>query len=128
MHTLPDNYTIPEGTDILVSLYQLHRNKEYFGPDADQFKPMRFAPDNLLNIPQGAYLPFSSGPRNCIGMKYSMMTMMIMSIKMLANFKFSTMKRMCDIHPVIEVTMPICEPNDLIIERRPNFNVFEKKE
>ena len=42
----------------------MHRNKEYWGENADKFDPTRFLPDSPnLQTHDYAWLPFSSGPR-----------------------------------------------------------------
>lgn len=59
--------TIPTGTALAVVITSLHRNKSAWGPDADAFRPERFAPEEFSKIHPFAYLAFSGGPRNCIG-------------------------------------------------------------
>lgn len=61
-----DGFTIPCGTNIFVSPFATHRLPRYF-PDPMKFDPDRFSADNLRNMHPYAFLPFSLGPRNCIG-------------------------------------------------------------
>ncbi|GBN90802.1 Cytochrome P450 4c3 [Araneus ventricosus] len=58
-------YTIPKGSSGIVLSYYLHRDESVF-PDPEKFDPDRFLPENEINIPDFAYIPFSAGPRNCI--------------------------------------------------------------
>jgi cytochrome P450 len=65
-------YTIPSGSTIFVSPYQLHRLPEYY-PDPEHFDPQRFTAENEKKLPRYAYLPFGAGPRVCIGNSFAMM-------------------------------------------------------
>lgn len=59
-------YTIPAGATISMHIYSLHRNEEVF-PDPLTFKPERFESDQVTERHPFAFVPFSAGPRNCIG-------------------------------------------------------------
>ena len=75
---LPKNLgVVPAGQDILVSIYNLHRSPESWGPNSQVFEPMRFGPlalgqPNELNTGY-RYTPFSAGPRRCPGDKFAVL-------------------------------------------------------
>ena len=46
----------------------MHRRKDLYGDDADNFCPERWEGDKLANIGWG-FLPFLGGPRLCLGSK-----------------------------------------------------------
>jgi carotene epsilon-monooxygenase len=75
---LPKNLgTIPAGQDLLVSIYNLHRSPDNWGPNSQAFEPMRFGPlelgqPNELNTGY-RYTPFSAGPRRCPGDKFAVL-------------------------------------------------------
>lgn len=66
--TLRGGIELPAGTSIGVSINDVHRNREFWGADADSFRPDRMQPDALRAQHPYAFLGFSGGPRNCIGM------------------------------------------------------------
>lgn len=55
----------------------------------DKFWPERFAVErNSEKQNPFAYVPFSAGPRNCIGQKFAMLEMKSIITKLLRNFEF----------------------------------------
>lgn len=63
---LDENYTIPKGSGIALGIYYTHRDPEYWN-EPDVFDPERFQPELLKSRDPYSYLPFSGGPRNCLG-------------------------------------------------------------
>ncbi len=60
------NYFVPAGTEIYISPYLIQRNPALW-EEPDAFMPDRFDPDRSQNRHELAMLPFSAGPRKCIG-------------------------------------------------------------
>jgi PHYB activation tagged suppressor 1 len=81
---------VPQGTVISIPIAMLHRDKEIWGPDADEFNPKRFedGATKAANDPN-ALLSFSLGPRACIGQTFSIMEAQIVMASLLSNFSFS---------------------------------------
>lgn len=60
---------IKKDTIIPLGLYSMHRRKDLWGPDAEEFRPERW--ENMSLSHHWAYLPFSGGPRICLGRENS---------------------------------------------------------
>jgi cytochrome P450 len=78
---------LPPRTIVLVSAYAVHRRPDVW-PDPDRFDPDRFLPEAEAKRPKGAYLPFSAGPRFCIGMHFAMMEGPIVLATLLRRHRF----------------------------------------
>ncbi|KAJ3938586.1 alanine transaminase alt2 [Colletotrichum fioriniae] len=74
---------IPKGTAVRWSLFCLHRRKDLYGEDADEFRPERWEEMR----PSWDYLPFSGGPRICIGQQFALTQMSYFVVRILQTFK-----------------------------------------
>lgn len=62
-------YTIPKNSVLNIYIYDLHHSPQVW-EDPEKFDPDRFLPDNIAKRHPFAYVPFSAGARNCIGMNF----------------------------------------------------------
>lgn len=74
------------GSDVLVSPWYMHRNKEIY-PDPEKFDPDRFLAENSKLRGVSDYMPFSLGPRNCIAWKSAMLEIKMYAAYILHNFE-----------------------------------------
>ncbi|XP_026328888.1 cytochrome P450 4C1-like [Hyposmocoma kahamanoa] len=72
---LPSGYVLPSGSGVVVSIWGVHRDPKYWGPDAEKFDPDRFLPERFKLEHSCSFMPFSNGPRNCVGYQYALMSM-----------------------------------------------------
>ena len=81
--SIKDFGTLPAGTLITVDMYNLHYNSDLWGPlDPQEFHPERFA---TKRHPM-AWIPFGAGPRNCIGMRFALLEMKMLLIRLLKTY------------------------------------------
>ncbi|KAG8734304.1 hypothetical protein FRC12_018563, partial [Ceratobasidium sp. 428] len=65
---------VPAGTNVGYSVLLMHRRKDLWGPDADEFDPERWIDDRLkkyLTPNPFIFLPFNAGPRICLGQQFA---------------------------------------------------------
>uniref|UniRef100_A0A8C1W7J2 unspecific monooxygenase n=1 Tax=Cyprinus carpio TaxID=7962 RepID=A0A8C1W7J2_CYPCA len=83
--------TIPKDTLVAIPTYVLYRDPQLWD-SPDEFRPERFSPESKSEINQYIFMPFGLGPRNCIGMRFALMIMKILVVKLLQNFSVETCK------------------------------------
>ncbi|NP_001165987.1 cytochrome P450 4AB6 isoform X1 [Nasonia vitripennis] len=79
------NYIVPKGTLIQINIFSLHRDPNFW-PDPEKFDPDRFLPDRFQGRHPYSYIPFSAGPRNCIGQKFAMMELKAFIAHLISEF------------------------------------------
>lgn len=88
---LGEDMVIPKGVNVIIDILAVHRNPKYWGGDANEFRPERFR-DGVAaatgNHPS-AFIPFSSGPRVCIGQNFAVLEAKVALSIILKHFKFT---------------------------------------
>ncbi|XP_057779281.1 carotene epsilon-monooxygenase, chloroplastic [Salvia miltiorrhiza] len=87
---LPGNYKVSPGQDIMISVYNIHRSAEVW-ERADDFVPERFDLDSP--VPNEAntdyrYIPFSGGPRKCVGDQFALLEAIVALAVLLQHASF----------------------------------------
>ena len=83
---------VPRGTVVNYSTYCMHRRKDIWGEDADEFKPERWLDTvdeqgrEVKGVRPGwAYLPFNGGPRVCIGQQFALLQASYVTIRLMQS-------------------------------------------
>ncbi|GAQ84494.1 cytochrome p450 [Klebsormidium nitens] len=78
---------LQKGTEVTIVSYPMHVREALWGNDVMEFRPERFANGISGAVKQpGAFLPFSAGPRTCIGQNFAMTEAKIVLVKLLRTF------------------------------------------
>lgn len=104
-------WRIPKGANLTVPVWHVHHDARWY-PDPEKFQPERFMP-GARELPRGAFLPFGTGPRVCIGQHFATMEMALIAMQLLRHFDiaFSGSQDM----PKAKVEMVLKPEHDLMI-------------
>ncbi|CAH0714213.1 unnamed protein product, partial [Brenthis ino] len=108
--TVLGGYTIPSSTICQIHIYDLHRRPDLY-PDPERFIPERFLPENSVDRHPFAFIPFSAGPRNCIGQKFAMLKMKSLTSGLIRKYRFEPVTKVSELkfyaNFVLKTTHPI---------------------
>jgi len=81
-----DEVVLPSKLDVYISVQNIHKNPMVW-KNPEVFNPLRFKENNHHRY---AFIPFSAGPRNCIGWKFAMTELKIIVAHLVKNFNMET--------------------------------------
>lgn len=106
------NYTVPAGCTVVIVTYKLHRNSDIYA-NPDEFNPDNFLPERCIKRHHYSFVPFSAGPRGCVGRKYAILKLKILLSTIMRNF-------------VVKTEIPESEYKlqaDIILKRQDGFRI-----
>ncbi|CCO36068.1 Cytochrome P450 52A3 OS=Candida maltosa GN=CYP52A3 PE=1 SV=3 [Rhizoctonia solani AG-1 IB] len=74
LHSGGKKYYVPAGANMPYSVLLMHRRKDLWGPDAEDFDPERWLDERLKKYVTPnpfIFLPFNAGPRICLGQQFA---------------------------------------------------------
>ncbi|KAL4221625.1 hypothetical protein ACF0H5_019882 [Mactra antiquata] len=82
-----DGRTFPAGTPVTVHIYGVHHNKDVW-KDPMSYLPDRFSKENVSKMDSYQFVPFSAGPRNCIGQHFALNEEKVILARLLRRYSF----------------------------------------
>ncbi|RYG00747.1 MAG: cytochrome P450, partial [Caulobacteraceae bacterium] len=104
------------GATVLISPWVLHRH-ETLWEAPEEFRPERFLPENRKAIDRWTYIPFSAGPRVCIGAAFAMNEAMIALATILKGAEVEAVSSL-EPRPVHQITLRSRRPILLKLRQR----------
>lgn len=86
-YTIPlTNVSIKAGESVNVPIMGLHYDPEFY-PNPYKFDPERFSPEEKSKRSPYVFLPFGAGPRNCIGLRFAVLSTKLSMVYTIRKFK-----------------------------------------
>jgi len=83
-----DNYWVPKGTLIDISIRAVNTCKDFWGEDAEDFRPERWTNLPKTDHATQSFQSFIAGPHHCIGKTMAIAEMKAVLAILIANFEF----------------------------------------
>lgn len=83
--TLGDGYPIEVGDRVMNVIWLTHKHPEFW-PDPERFDPERFTPERIATRHKFAYMPFTEGPRKCVGEHFATMESVLVLTRLFQRF------------------------------------------
>nr|AJN91186.1 cytochrome P450 monooxygenase CYP4G111 [Cnaphalocrocis medinalis] len=116
------DYTVPGGCTVVVGTFKMHRLPHLY-PDPDTFNPDNFLPEKTANRHYYAFIPFSAGPRSCVGRKYAMLKLKILLSTILRNFRVKSDIKESDFRLQADIILKRAEGFRVRLESRTQVGV-----
>ncbi|XP_011634953.1 LOW QUALITY PROTEIN: cytochrome P450 4c3-like [Pogonomyrmex barbatus] len=99
-----ESCTLPDGCYVLIPIFAIHRNSAYW-PKPLEFIPERFSSENSSSRHRYTYIPFGTGPRDCIGQRYAFLAIATIITNLVRRFRFATSNSIEDIKLISDIVL-----------------------
>ncbi|XP_073831825.1 cytochrome P450 4g1-like [Musca autumnalis] len=111
-------YSIPKGTRVGIIPYAVHRDPKSY-PNPNKFDPDNFLPERMAKRHYYSFIPFSAGPRSCVGRKFAMLKLKVLLSTILRNFVVKCNQEEKDFHLQGDIILKMENGFNISLERRP---------
>lgn len=108
---------LPAGATVVIGTLKLHR-QPYIYPEPEVFNPDNFLPEKTANRHYYAFVPFSAGPRSCVGRKYAILKLKIILSTILRNFRIKSDIKEADFRLQADIILKRAEGFQVRLEPR----------
>ncbi|KAK0612500.1 cytochrome P450 [Bombardia bombarda] len=105
---LPGGYRLPADAAIVPALYAIQTNPDHWH-DPFRFDPERWDTEEVkIGRHRGAYLPFATGPRGCIGFNFALLEVKILLSELVYRYEFAREgQEAIEYDPEFQLTRPL---------------------
>ncbi|XP_030745291.1 cytochrome P450 4C1-like [Sitophilus oryzae] len=112
-----DGFLIPKDVTVIISMHDLHHDPEIY-PEPEKFDPDRFLPEVTAKRHPYAYIPFSAGPRSCIGQNFGLKNTKTILAYILRKFNITCLEKPEDIKKAYEIVLKPLSGLKVKLEKR----------
>ncbi|CAH1801368.1 unnamed protein product [Owenia fusiformis] len=112
-----DGKKVLAGVNVRLCIWAMHRHPDIWGEDVEEFKPERFHPDKMKDFDSFGYIPFSAGPRNCIGQNFALAEEKVLLARLLHKYELSLPDDTPEIIPSVRLVLKV-EGDDIKLRLR----------
>ncbi|KAL0134202.1 hypothetical protein PUN28_001196 [Cardiocondyla obscurior] len=103
------SYLLPNGTVLHINIVDIHRDPNFWS-NPNEFDPDRFLPEKIQKRHPYSYLPFSAGPRNCIGQRFAMLELKTIVASLVYNFYLEPVDYIRDLRMMTDIITRVTRP------------------
>lgn len=111
------DYMIPANTTVVLGIYKIHHLPEYY-KNPEVFNPDNFLPEAMQQRHYYSFIPFSAGPRSCVGRKYALLKLKILLSTLIRTYTFHSDCTEEDFKLQIDIILKRMDGFRLKIEKR----------
>ena len=110
-------YTVPKGTTVVLLQYRVHRRPDIY-PNPNKFDPDNFLPERMAQRHYYSFIPFSAGPRSCVGRKYAMLKLKVLLSTIVRNYIVHSNEKESDFKLQADIILKLEKGFNVMLEQR----------
>uniref|UniRef100_A0A8R1DX34 Cytochrome P450 n=1 Tax=Caenorhabditis japonica TaxID=281687 RepID=A0A8R1DX34_CAEJA len=116
-HPTKADVILPAGMSIILNIVSIMKDSRFFERPWE-FYPEHFDPERVTSREAFAYVPFSAGPRNCIGQKFALLEEKTVLSWIFRYFSVTSLTRFPDEFPIPELILKPVNGTKVILRNR----------